>query len=172
MNHESILLVVHARSLKTTTELVLRLIQDTSVIFIDLTKPYDLITEDLKNEGINTDNIFFVDCVSKLIKGNLQDRKNVLFVEKPGDLSGIGIAVSKFTNSIRGEKWIVLNSLKLLTLYSKEENVFMFLRSLLENASRHYTKVIVVTTESKDMSLINKVMRFFDKSDVCLAKER
>ena len=42
----------------------------------------------------------------------------------------------------------------------------MFLRSLLENASRHHVKVIFMTTKGKDMGMINKVLQLVDKSDI------
>ena len=102
MNYESILLVVQANKLKSSINLVLRLIQDRPVVYINLIKHHNLILDDLKEEGINTGKISFVDCVTELVGGKTREKKNVLFVRKPSDLSGIGIAISKFVNSIRG----------------------------------------------------------------------
>ena len=161
--YESTLVVEEAKSLQAIINNVLKVIRDKPVIYIALIKPYDSILLELGGNGIKTDKIFFIDCVTEFAGGDTSKEKNVSFIREPTDLTGMGVAISRVLDSVPGKKYIIIDALRVLTIYNAEDVVLRFVQSLLENASRHDAKVVVMATKGKDEGLIKKVAGFFER---------
>jgi len=163
-NYESTLIVEESKSLQATINNVLRVIQDKPVIYIALIKPYVSILPRLEGDGIETDKIFFVDCVTEFAGGDVSEKQgNVIFIHEPTDLTNITITVTQFFEKIPGKKYILIDALRILTIYNTEDVVSRFMQSILEKASRNDAKVVAMTTKGKHTSLTNKVSQFFEK---------
>ena len=163
-DYGSVLLVEEPNSMQETTSAILKKLQDKKVIYIALIRPHDSVLSRFTADGVKTDKLFFIDCVTESAGGNVSARKNVLFVREPTDLSGISISVQKLAQSAdSSEKWIVLDALRILTIYNKENVVIHFVQNLLESATRYDAKTVVLATKGKDQELIKKVSQYFEK---------
>ena len=104
-------------------------------MYLNLTTTYNSLVSNLKKDGLNINNILFIDCITQLAGGNVSDQENVLFIKEPNDLTSLGIAISKFFESIPTEKWLVFYGFNILKIYNKEDIILRFIQSIFENAS-------------------------------------
>jgi hypothetical protein len=162
-NYESVLIVEDTKSLRVTVNDILRTLQDKPVIYINLTNTYNSLISNLKKDGLDINNILFIDCITQLAGGNVSSQENVLFIKDPNDLTSLGIAISQFFESIPGEKWLVFYGFNILKIYNKEDIVLRFIQSIFKNASANNAKIIVLSTQAKNESLIKKMAQFFEK---------
>ena len=84
-NYESVLVVEDAKSLRVTVNHILKSLQENPVIYINLTNTYNSLLSSLKKDEIKTDNIFFIDCITKLAGGDVSEQENVLFIRGAPD---------------------------------------------------------------------------------------
>lgn len=162
-NYESVLIVDDVKSLSVTVNNILKILQDKPVIYLNLTNTYNSLVSNLKRDGLKINNILSIDCITQLVRGNVSDQENVLFIKEPNDLTSIGIAISQFFDSIPGEKWLVLYGVSILKIYNKEDIVLRFIQSIFENASASNAKIVILSTQIKNDSLIKKMAHFFEK---------
>lgn len=162
-NCESILLVEEAKSLQITINNVLKALQGNPVVYISLIKPYSFVLQSLKKNKTETDKIFFIDCITELAGGDVSRQENVLFIREPTDLTGLKIAIDQSSESIPGEKWMILDALRVLTIYNKEDVVLRFVQSVLGMTSSHNAKIVIMATKGKDEGFIKKASQFFEK---------
>jgi len=162
-NYESVLIVKDAKSLRATVNEILKTLQDRPIMYLNLTTTYNSLVSNLKKDGLNINNILFIDCITQLAGGNVSDQENVLFIKEPNDLTSLGIAISKFFESIPTEKWLVFYGFNILKIYNKEDIVLRFIQSIFKNASENNAKIVVLSTQVKNDSLIKKMAQFFEK---------
>ena len=162
-NYESILIVEDVKSLRIIVNDILRALQDKPIIYLNLTNTYNSLVSNLKKDGLNINNILFIDCITQLAGGNVSNQENVLFIKEPNDLTGLGIAISKFFESIPSEKWLVFYGFNILKIYNKEDIILRFIQSIFENASANNAKLVILSTQIKNDSLIKRMAHFFEK---------
>ena len=129
--------------------------------YISLNKPYISIKKVLNQEKIETDKIFFIDCISQLSEKCKE--KEVLHIRHPSDLTGLSIAVTEFVEKIPNDKYIIIDALSTLLIYNKEELVIAFVKKLVEKTQENNFKMIIFTPETKGGDFVNKISLFFDK---------
>ncbi len=162
-NYESVLIVEDVKSLRVTVNDILKTLQDKPIIYINLTTTYNSLVSNLKKDGLKINNILFIDCLTQLAGGNVSNQENVLFIKEPNDLTSLEIAISKFFESIPNEKWLVFYGFNILKIYNKEDIILRFIQSIFENASANNAKLVILSTQVKNDSLIKKMAHFFEK---------
>jgi len=161
--YASILIVEDTKSLRVTVNEILKTLQDSPIMYLNLTTTYNSLVSYLKKDGLNIDNILFIDCITQLAGGNVSSQENVLFIKEPNDLTSLEIAISKFFESIPSEKWVVFYGFNILKIYNKEDIILRFIQSILENAAASNAKIVILSTQIKNDSLIKKMAHFFEK---------
>ena len=130
-------------------------------LLISFNKPCDVAMKQLHDRGVNTDKIFFVDCVTSI--AHLARRSdNVLYLNNPANLTGLGIGITQFLEAIQGEKFLLIDTLRTLSIYVDQNTIASFVRSLAEKSSRYELRTVVITTESEKHELEDKITPFFD----------
>lgn len=125
-------------------------------VYITINKPYSTLISLMKDKGIDTKKIFFIDCVTR--KGNNSD--NVIFLDSPSRLTAIGVALDPVFKSSKFS-FIFMDSLDSLVVYNGEEVVIKFIRHLMEKARESNIKGIIISLKENadklatgDLSLI------------------
>ncbi|RLI89284.1 MAG: hypothetical protein DRO62_01925 [Candidatus Altiarchaeales archaeon] len=131
-----------------------------SGIYVSINKPYKTINDIFIKNEINTDKIFFVDCITASGEG---DRDNVSFIPDISDLSGLSIAISRFIDKIPNEKFLLIDAIHTLWIYHTPEFIARFIQNLTERSYRAGVKIIVFIVESEDKRLMRKLVPFFDQ---------
>lgn len=95
-------------------------------VYITVNKPYDTIKRVLDESGVDTQKIFFIDCITKLAGGECK-AKNVLCLDTPQNLTGLGVAMGEAIRSIPDkDKFLFMDSLSTLLLYHNMGTVSKF----------------------------------------------
>jgi hypothetical protein len=133
---------------------------DRKGIYVSLAKPYDSLKDTFKENGIDTEKIFFVDCISKSLD-KIVKKDNVFYVSNAGDLDDIGISLTDILENNKAG-FLVMDSLETLLIYNRINTVAMFTQSVVRKSSKFKLKTVIVTSDS-DKRLIDEVAMFFDK---------
>lgn len=162
-NYESVLIVEDVDSLRVTVNEILKTLQDNPIMYLNLTTPYNSLVSNLKKDGLKINNILFIDCITQLAGGNINNQENVLFIKEPNDLTSLEIAISEFFESLPSEKWLVFYGFNILKIYNKEDIILRFIKSIFENASASNAKLVILSTHVKNDTLIKNMAHFFEK---------
>jgi len=108
-------------------ELVSSLSSDYSrICYVSLNKPYPVISESLKKQGIDTKKFFFVDCTGNPSKNEGQ----VVYVSSPKALTEMSITITKVLEMGKIEA-LIFDSLSTLLIYEQPSTVVKFTHSLI-----------------------------------------
>lgn len=136
-----------------------------SVIYVSITKPYDAITDILGEKNINTDEIFFIDCMSKAQDSDTATRaKNCVFID-PRNLTNISIAISEAVENLPEdeEKLVVFDTLSALRVYNEDKPLQQFSQFLTSKMRNWEVKSVILTLEEEmDDEVVARVSQFCD----------
>src|SRR3989344_4165095 len=95
--------------------------------YVAINKPYNHMINLLKEKNISTENVFFIDCITKSLGGNAKKQKNCIFVESPAHLTDLSITLHEVFN-IPGQKkrFLYIDSLSTLSIHNKIDLVLKF----------------------------------------------
>ena len=155
----------HESIVKTLKELLKR---DRYGIYVSLNKPHFTVEHLLRENKIDLERIYFVDCITAAAHYALsKGHKRVLYASHPTDLAfdgSIPRGISHFIDGIPGEKFILVDALRTLFMYNEPFLVVKFIRSLLDLSRRHNVKVVFMARKDFDEEIIHRTHNLF--SDV------
>ena len=97
-------------------------------VHITINKPYLTMKRVLEEEGVKTENLYFIDCITKSA-GGVADKndKNVFYLDAPQNLTGLGVIMNEAVSAINStEKFLFMDSLSTLLLYHSSGTVAKF----------------------------------------------
>jgi len=113
-----------------------------SGIYITVNRPFDTVMNIMKEDGINTEKIFFIDCITNMVptsdrislgsKRKLEKTKNCIFIPSPSRLTEIGLALSEALAGVENpqNKFLYLDSLSTLLIYNDIDTIVKFVHFL------------------------------------------
>ena len=119
-----------------------------NIVYVTTNKPYNFVMNAFKKKGINTDKIFFIDCISSQAKEKATYAKNCVFINSPQNLTALSIAVSEAVKSIKGSKILFLDSLGVLLIYNDANTVGKFSNFLLSKMRMNDVDAVMLALES------------------------
>jgi KaiC/GvpD/RAD55 family RecA-like ATPase len=126
--------LVTGPALSGKRELLLSLLaadENHGAVFVTTRRNAASTVRDFADRGLPEDRLSVVDCVSR--QGSLdrvRDAAGRRYVADPGDLTGLGIAVTEFLREHRrdgGTPWLGCHSLSTMVMYTDVRTVFRFL---------------------------------------------
>ena len=134
-----------------------------NLIYITTNRPYSHLIKMLKEHKIQTDKIFFIDCISKHV-GIEEKAANCIIVESPQNLTAIGIAINESAKHISGKKSLLVDSLSALLLYNDAETIGKFSNFLINKMRSYEIDVSMIVLESDvNKDVIQKIESFADE---------
>ena len=88
-----------------------------SCIYITLNKPSTTLVKLFQAKEIDTEKIYFVDCIGAEGEGTQRMGKSVIKVS-PANLTGISLATNEMIQSIQGDKFIFFDGITVLLVYN------------------------------------------------------
>ena len=146
-------------SVEELQEKIKRVIKDRNSIpgiYVSLNKPQKSAEEYLIKNNINTDKLFFIDCVTQE-----KTREDVLHIS-PRELEKLSFAINTFIKDIKGKKFLVIDALSTLLIYNNENKVASFVKEITEYASDNEVEIVALSPSTKGEELLNKIFNFFD----------
>jgi len=137
-------------------------------IYISLNKPHTTINQILEKNGIKTEKIYFVDCITAVVHKTIEKdkTKRVLFASHPSDIRKGGTipeSIDKFIKAIPNEKFILVDALRTLLIHNEPKHVSEFIHNLARISKEFKTKIVVLTRKDHDEELIERISPIFDE---------
>jgi KaiC/GvpD/RAD55 family RecA-like ATPase len=100
-------------------------------IYITLTKPFTELDKLFKSNGINSDNLYYIDAISKMYGEDEEDTKKCIYTSGPLDIDSLSVSVKSLLSSIQSEKKCVfLDSVTTVLLYNSMPRTIRFSKFL------------------------------------------
>lgn len=139
-----VLFCVGARKYVKTNMDILKIViseKKFSGIYIAANRPASTLIEDFGKNGINTENVFFIDCITKMVPApqgirvlykEKIDTKNTLYITSPANLTEMGIVLSQAFSIMENynKKFLFLDSLSTLLIYNDVPTISKFIHFL------------------------------------------
>jgi KaiC/GvpD/RAD55 family RecA-like ATPase len=120
-----------------------------SIIYITTNKPYYSLVESFKNNSIDSEKIFFIDCVTQQAQGNKgQDVHNCLFLDSPSHITGLSVAINQAVKDMPGNKIVLLDSLSTLLIYNDDKVIGQFSHFFVNMMRARNASTILIALES------------------------
>ena len=162
-NAFNVLVIVPPEKLQKYVNSFLRFLtsQNKHGVYISLNKPYVSIKKEFEKDKINMERITFVDCITASVS-KPAPKESVLFIKSPGDLTGLSFTIRKAINSTKSNKFLVMDALRTLLIYSSSNTVASFVRNITGKSVSSKLKTFIFTTKKQE-DLFEKIAPFFDK---------
>lgn len=148
---------------KTTAKTVGVLSDKEDGIYLTISKPYEEIDKFFKKNKIDTKKITYVDPISNLINSGLKDNKYCTYVPHPTNITEMNLALIKHLEKEKN-KFLVVDSLILLTTYNSEERIARFLHHLSNANSKFNTNIVMLDVKGRENEKLTAVLsQFCDK---------
>ncbi len=106
---------------------------DYSIAIVSTNMPSKLIIESFEKAGVDISGVFFIDMVTSYATGKRQENTDqVLFVERPGDLTKAGILITNKIKESEGEKIaFIFDTINTMLIYSPQSSVTRFIHFII-----------------------------------------
>jgi KaiC/GvpD/RAD55 family RecA-like ATPase len=136
--------------------------QKKKVIYITSTIPSSVIKQQLEAEGVMTDSLYFVDCISFIVGSTGGEKDNAIFVESPTMLENIMLKVETWLKQV-GTKGslLFLDAMNTLAMHNDEKALSEFSYYLINSLRvRQVTTVVLSVHEQtpEDLEVILKLV--------------
>ena len=133
--------------------------------YVAISKPYNYTLNLLGNKGIKTDNIHFIDCLTKSLGSKAINAKNCVFVESPAHLTELGIALHNyFTSSEQKNRFLYIDSISSLLIHNSIDAVLKFVHYVTGKMRVFgFNGMLLSLHEGTDKELIGQLSQFCDK---------
>jgi hypothetical protein len=149
-----------------TTDIVRELMKKgVSCLYVSVNQPYNRMLHLLEKKGIDTEKVFFIDCITKTSGGKVDEGDNVFYLRSPENLTDLNISINEGLNSIDGEKILFFDALSTLMIYNKPGPFAKFTHSVMTKVKSMNVKGIFVIVEGEiGAETLSQIEQFSDTS--------
>ena len=145
-----------------------------SGIYVTVNRPFSTLMDIMKKKGIDTDRIFFIDCITKMIPAprgislipqkKFEIKKNCIFIPSPARLTEIGLALSEALAGMKHpkNKFLYLDSLSTLSIYNDLGTIAKFVHFLTTRVRLFGVVGLIMCVEKKMDDRLSNIL-----SEVC-----
>jgi KaiC/GvpD/RAD55 family RecA-like ATPase len=138
-----------------------------SCVYITLSKTSSDLEKLFKSNGINTNNIYFVDAISQMYGESKTETKRCVFTSGPLDIDSITVALKELLRTINSDKKCVfLDSITTVLLYNSLPRTIRFTQFLTQSLkSMGVDGVMVSIAKGKATeSLVKELSKLCDEA--------
>lgn len=135
-------------------------------IYVTVNKPYEILVKNLKDNGINTENIFFIDAITKSVSEEIRISEDCLYIPSPSRLTDLSIALSQALGGMRRKesKFIFIDSLSTLLIYNSFDVISKFIHFLISRLRLFGLVGIIISIEKQvDERMLNLLTEMCDE---------
>jgi len=139
--------------------------EDAVGVYVTLNRPYSVLIKILEKNNINTDKLFFIDCITKTIESEKEEKK-CIFLKNPQNLTNISIAIDEIITAIPSKnKSLFVDPVNTLLIYNRVETVSKFLHILTGKIRVLNLNGVLLSTE-KELSpeFVDQLEQIVDKT--------
>lgn len=133
-------------------------------IIISANRPYSNIINLYKKNNIDTGSLFFIDLVSQSQSENLAKSNNVSYIEHVSDLTSISISLVKAIETIKGRKFVFIDSITTMLIHNNEHSLARFVHGALTRLRIDGVNGVMMLLENKESNEIRaEIAQLCDK---------
>ena len=160
-SNQTILLLMPSLDYNQDIIKIIKQLSGKSVCYLTLNKTHDSLRELFQKKKINTENLVFIDAISKTIKSVPNQTKGCYFCSSPSALTEISLTISKFLK--HNFEYLIFDSLTNLLIYQKKAPVAQFLSSIINKIRDSHTKAVFYALNMEEQEeLIKEASMFVD----------
>ncbi len=139
--------------------------EDAFGVYVTISRPYSVLRKIMEKNNINTDKLFFIDCITKTFGSEKEDKK-CLFLENPQNLTNIAIAIDEIMSAIPSKnKSLFVDPMGTLLIHNRTETVSKFLHVLTGKLRvLNLNGVLLATEKELDLEFTDQLEQFVDKT--------
>lgn len=165
-----LLVIVPSESYNDTILETMKDLSGKETCYVTLNKTSEALKETFAKKKIRTENLLFIDAISKTIKETPATGESCYYVSSPSAMTEISIIINKVLET--KFQYIIFDSLTSLLVYESKAPVAKFVSTLTNKIRGTKTRAIFFALAVKEQSaLINEAGMFADKV-IDLSKER
>lgn len=115
-------------------------------IIVSANRPYTTLLNNYKNNGIDTNKIFIIDCISKSLNAD-NKTKNVSFIENLSALTDISLSIDEHINDSTSKKFIFFDSLTTMLLHNNPNILARFIHNVLTKMRLNYIGGVIISLQ-------------------------
>jgi hypothetical protein len=140
----------------------------TKICYVCLSKPYADVVEDIKGQGLNVNDFFFVDVLSS----HYREQKpcdNCIFVSSPTNLAAVSDAIRKAVQEKKCSV-ILFDTISTLLVYQETSSIVKFTHCILTDEKQEQAKKLFIVLKDRTMqgkenkTLVKDLSMFADKT--------
>ncbi|MGD0056579.1 MAG: hypothetical protein ABSB83_01835 [Methanomassiliicoccales archaeon] len=128
-------------------------------VYITSSVPSSTMLSALKMLEVDTKNIYFVDCISHLIAGNIGPSENTIYIDNPTMLESIILKVDFLSRKLReGSMLVVLDSINSLAIHNDIKILSEFMQILLSSLKSKGAYPVIISVAGQAKSELKEVI--------------
>ncbi len=133
-------------------------------IYVSINRPYKSILNIMKGSGIETDNMFFVDCISILL-GDTPFRTAKCLFTSPENLTDMAVLIDQWVSNLpEGGKFLFFDSLSTLFIYNSVGTVTKFSHFLTGKMRQWGLNGVLMSLEKENNpEILDSISQFCDR---------
>ncbi len=130
--------------------------------YIAVSRPFKNISMLLKNNAIDSEQLFFIDCISRDLGGEVEAH-NCVYIDSPQHLTDLSIAMQELFAMKHGE-FVVIDSVNTLSIYNDHERLMKFMHFVSSKIRLHELKGVMISLhKGTDPTFVSEISQFCDK---------
>lgn len=138
---------------------------DYYVLVVTTNQLFEILKKNYEKDGISMERIYVVDAVTRYAKGSDPEPvQNCRFIDHPGNLTGIGIAITESLKELEGKKTCLLyDSLNSTLIYISSQNTTRFIH-FVTNKLRllKFSGIFLAVEKGLDPDILTQLTLFVD----------
>ncbi|UUX93346.1 DUF7504 family protein [Methanoplanus endosymbiosus] len=141
-----------------------------SGIVISINEPWSILNKALDKKGTDTSDIFFIDCITITAVGQKKDENNCIYINSPGQLTNIGIALTKAMVAMKDKEnlFMMIDSVNTMFVYNDSAQIIRFLHMFANKARLNSAKGIMYSVKNAVDPVISAQLATFADETVNL----
>lgn len=123
--------------------------RDRTAIIVSASRPCTNFLGLLKKNGVDTKNVFLLDCVCRTQSVDPPDAANVVHLQSAFDLTNLAISLDEAFRKIQGEKFLFLDSITTMLIYNQPDMFARFIHSVLTRMRGYGIGGVLISLEKE-----------------------
>jgi hypothetical protein len=143
-------------------------------IVICIENPYNIMVEQLKKEGLDTENIYFIDAITHFSGEIPVSAPNVIFLDNPHNLEELVDLLSLAVETERAKRnipFVLIDGMSSLQIYSSITSINNFFRSMISNLEKFDRCCVVLLLDKRMNPLIRDIIGIFCDENIILVEK-
>lgn len=145
-----------------------------SGIIISINEPSSIMKKSLEKQSVDSRKLFFIDCITGMATGQKKDEGSTLYVASPGQLTNIGIALTKAMGSMKDQEplYLLVDSVNTMFVYNEPDHIIRFLHMLINKIRLNSAKGILFSVKNAIDPIVSTQIETFSDMVIHVGDEK